>query len=88
MAIQHSLSMVMVAFALVRDLVDDLLLFPVTILSTALIATTTVLSAGQLAFVAIVDLGAVLVITGMTLVYLDRLAAVSSVNATDEIHEQ
>ena len=81
-------SVVMVAFALVRGLVDDLLLFPTTILSTALIATTAVLSARQSPVLLIVDLGAVLIIAGMTLVYFDRLVEVSSVDAMDEIHEQ
>ncbi|MFC5278462.1 hypothetical protein ACFPM1_06790 [Halorubrum rubrum] len=81
-------SVVMAAFALVRGLVDDLLLFPATILSIALIATTAVLSARQSPVLVIIDLGAVLIIAGMTLVYLDRLVEVSSVDATDEVHEQ
>lgn len=81
-------SIMMVVFALVRGLIDELLLFPATILSTALIAMTAVLSARQSPVLVIVDLGAVLIIAGMTLVYLERLVEVSSADATDEIYEQ
>lgn len=81
-------SIMMVVFALVRGLIDELLLFPATILSTALIAMTAVLSARQSPVLVIVDLGAVLIIAGMTLVYLERLVEVSSADATDETYEQ
>lgn len=81
-------SIMMVVFALVRGFIDELLLFPATILSTALIVMTAVLSARQSPVLVIVDLGAVLIIAGMTLVYLERLVEVSSADATDEIYEQ
>ena len=81
------ISVLMTAFALVRGLIDDLLLFPATILSTALIATTAVFSARQSPVLVAVDFGAVLIIAGMTLVYLDRLVEVSSSDALDNMHE-
>jgi hypothetical protein len=82
------ISVLMTAFALVRGLIDDLLLFPATILSTALIATTAVFSVRQSPVLVAVDFGAVLIIAGMTLVYLDRLVEVSSSsNALDNMHE-
>jgi hypothetical protein len=82
------ISVLMTAFAIGRGLVDDLLLFPATILSAALIATTAVLSARQSPVLVVVDLGAVLIIAGMTLVYLDRLVEVSSADALDDMHEE
>jgi hypothetical protein len=81
------ISVLMTAFAIGRGLVDDLLLFPATILSAALIATTAVLSARQSPVLVVVDLGAVLIIAGMTMVYLDRLVEVSSSDALDGMHE-
>jgi hypothetical protein len=81
------ISVLMTAFAIGRGLVDDLLLFPATILSAALIATTAVLSARQSPVVVVVDFGAVLIIAGMTLVYLNRLVEVSSADALDDMHE-
>ena len=81
------ISVLMTAFALVRGLIDDLLLFPATILSTALIATTAVFSVRQSPVLVAVDFGAVLIIAGMTLVYLDRLVEVSSSDALDNMHE-
>jgi len=62
-------------------------LFPATILSTALIATTAVFSVRQSPVLVAVDFGAVLIIAGMTLVYLDRLVEVSSSDALDNMHE-
>jgi hypothetical protein len=81
------ISVLMTAFAIGRGFIDDLLLFPATILSAALIATTAVLSARQSPVLVVVDLGAVLIIAGMTLVYLDRLVEVSSSDALDDMHE-
>lgn len=81
------ISVLMTAFALVRGLIDDLLLFPATILSAALIATTAVFSARQPPILVVVDFGAVLIIAGMTLVYLNRLVEVSSSDALDNMHE-
>jgi hypothetical protein len=62
-------------------------LFPATILSAALIATTAVFPARQSHIVVVVGFGAVLIIAGMTLVYLDRLVEVSSSDALDNMHE-
>lgn len=81
------ISVLMTAFAIGRGLVDDLLLFPATILSAALTATTAVLSVRQSPVLVVVDFGAVLIIAGMTLVYLDRLVELSSADALDDMHE-
>jgi hypothetical protein len=80
-------SILMTAFAIGRGLVDDLLLFPATILSAALTATTAVLSVPQPPVVVVADFGAVLIIAGMMMVYLDRLVKVSSADALDDMHE-
>jgi hypothetical protein len=82
------ISVLMTAFAIGRGLVDDLLLFPATMLSAALFATTAVLSVPQPPVVVVADFGAVLIIAGMTLVYLDRLVEVSSADALDDMHEE
>lgn len=76
------------ALALVRGLVDELLLFPATILSAALLATTVALSVRGSAVVVVVDLGATLIVAGMALVSLDRLVAVSAATPAEETHEQ
>ena len=83
-----TIAVLMTVFALIRDLIDDLLLFPATILSAALTAMTTVLSAPQSPVVVIIDFGAVLIIAGMMLVYLDRLVKISSPETTDNMHQQ
>lgn len=76
-------SILMTAFAMVRGYVEDLLLFPATILSIALVTMTTVLSVRQSPVLVVIDLGAVLIIAGMTLVYFDRLVHISSDSAED-----
>ncbi len=81
------LSVVMMAFAFIHDLGGDLLLFPATILSVSLVATTAVLSVPPSPVLMIVDFAAVLIIVGMTLVYLDRLVNVSSADALNDVHE-
>jgi hypothetical protein len=81
------LSILMTAFALVRGYVDDLLLFPATILSIALITMTTILSVRQSPVLVAVDLGAVLIIAGITLVYFDRLINVSSSDSMEDISQ-
>ncbi len=81
------ISVLMAAFALVRGFVDDLLLFPAIILSVTLFATTTVLSAPQSSVLVIVDFGAILIIAGMTLVYLNRLVEISASDAPHNVDE-
>lgn len=58
------ISVLMTAFAIGRGLVDDLLLFPVGILSATVITTTGVLSVPQPPVVVVADFSAVLLSQG------------------------
>jgi len=75
------MAVVLTAFALLKGLVDDLLLFPATMLSAALAATSGVVSSPQSPALVVIDVGAVLIVAGMMLVYLDRLSRVSPAGA-------
>jgi hypothetical protein len=71
------MAILMIGFALVRGFVEELLLYPVTTLSAAMVATTGAISTDGAPILVVIDLGAVLIIAGTTLLYLDRMVAVA-----------
>lgn len=72
------MAIVMMGFAVVRGFVDEVLLFPATMLSTAMVATTGAISTDGAPILVVIDLAAVLMIAGTTLLYLDRMVAVAA----------
>lgn len=72
------IAILMIGFALVRGFVDEVLLFPVTMLSAAMTATTGAISTDGVPILVVIDLAAALIIAGTTLLYFDRMVAVAA----------
>jgi hypothetical protein len=72
------MAVLMMAFALVRGFVDELFLFPAVMLSAAMVATTGAISTDGAPILVVIDLAAVLITVGTTLLYFDRMVAVAA----------